>query len=64
MKIIDYNGLFENEIKILKKLNHENIAKYYDHFEIKIKNIIKELKLCIVTEYCEVIISFFILSFS
>jgi len=40
-----------NEQKILWKIFHENIIRYFDHFELRISN---WSTICIITEYCEV----------
>ena len=69
MKIMDLEGnaerliLAQNETDILKRLDHENIVKYFDHFEIVTRNNFKrkEKRFCIITEFCEVLINYFIL---
>lgn len=53
MKMLDLNEMAQNETEILTRLNHENIVKYLDHFEVENQNY-REIKLCIVTEFCEV----------
>lgn len=45
------NEASQNELKLLKKLNHENIIKYFDHFDEKLHD---SEYLCIICEYCEV----------
>jgi len=54
MKTIEMNkgSTLEQEHFILSRLNHENIIKYYEHFE---QVVIGCNNLCIVTEYCRVI---------
>lgn len=57
MKIMDLNEVAQKEMEILKSLNHPNVVKYFDHFEIVMGSNMsenKQLKLCIVTEFCEV----------
>ena len=39
------------KIKILWKVDNENIIRYFDHFELRISN---WSTICIITEYCEV----------
>ena len=52
MKIIEgQSKKIENEIKILWKVDNENIIRYFDHFELRISN---WNTICIITEYCEV----------
>ena len=41
----------ENELVTLWKINHENIVKYYEHFENKMYG---RNCTCIITEYCQV----------
>jgi serine/threonine protein kinase len=50
------NQKLENEIKVLSKLNHNNIIKYYQHFYEKEDDDNKDnssISLCILTEYCQ-----------
>lgn len=54
MKILDANEIAQNEANILSRLNHENLIKYYEHFEFGINETSR--KICIVTEFCEVIL--------
>lgn len=58
MKIIEFeDDSWKNEIRILKKLSHENVVKYMDHFELNMgedSSYNQIRKVCIVTEYCEV----------
>ena len=56
MKIMNLSKVAENETEILTRLDHKNIVKYFDHFEIIMSNnrIRGEKKLCIVTEFCDV----------
>ena len=41
----------ENELNVITSVDHENIVRYYDHFEL-IKGGTKYL--CIITEFCHV----------
>ena len=45
----------ENELNIFSEINHENIVKYYDHFD-RLIYIEGENKITtfLITEYCEV----------
>ena len=40
-----------NEIKLLIEINHDNIVRYFDQFDLK-KG--KYNKTCLITEYCKV----------
>ena len=51
MKILEKNDTSENELELIKSVDHENVVRYYDHFEL-IKGGTKYL--CIITEYCHV----------
>lgn len=42
-----------NEFSIIWNITHENILRYYDHFNHEING--KE-KTCVITEYCQVIL--------
>lgn len=42
----------QNELKILKRIKHENIIKYHDHFKNKLNNLDY---ICIICEYCKVL---------
>ena len=44
------NETAQNELKLLKQLDHENIIKYFDHFDEKLHD---SEYLCIICEYCE-----------
>jgi len=56
MKLMDNDKVAENELEVIMRVNNENVVKYFDHFELTIRNErdLQELKLCIITEYCEV----------
>ena len=41
----------ENEFSLMWSINHENILKYYEHFDHEIRG---EAKTCVITEYCQV----------
>lgn len=56
MKIMSLDQVAENETKVLTRLNHENVVKYYEDFEIDIGSNADRIKLCIITEFCEVLI--------
>jgi len=47
------NSTDEREHVILSQLDHENIVKYYEHFE---ESVFRFKHLCILTEYCRVMI--------
>lgn len=53
MKIMDKLGLSSDnkEQDFLWKINHENIIRYFDHFDLKISS---WNHICIITEYCDV----------
>lgn len=61
MKIMDLNEMAQNETHILTQLNHENVVKYFEHFELDTgsysNHYSNQFKLCIVTEFCEVILN-------
>jgi len=64
MKIMLKNDISKNEIEInqiVNEIKHENIVKYFNHFDVSIQNAeaSEELKLCMITEYCEVIFFYF-----
>ena len=46
-----YDSTTENELEILLEINHENIVKYYEHFDLYIRG---EDHTIIIMEYCEV----------
>lgn len=58
MKVMVSDDMALNELVILMRLDHENVIKYYDHFEVNVWKIIPffeiDLQLCVITEYCEV----------
>lgn len=55
MKVMAKEQTAENEIKLIHGLEHPNIVKYFEHFELDIKEYgLVEIKLCIVTEICQV----------
>lgn len=62
MKIMNLDEIAQNETEILKQLDHENIVKYFDHFELDTRSNAnnRQIKLCIVTEFCQVEMFFFI----
>ena len=41
----------QNELKLMKQINHENIIKYFDHFDDQFYG---TDYLCIICEYCQV----------
>ena len=52
MKVIDrLDSNKQNEFSIMWNITHENILRYYDHFDHKIKG---KYKTCVITEYCQV----------
>ena len=42
-----------DEFSLMWNISHENILKYYDHFDHEIDDLDY---ICVITEYCEVII--------
>lgn len=60
MKIMDRDEIADNELIILSRLDHENVVKYYTHFDFNVKDNRgnKRTKLAILTEYCEVSLFF------
>ena len=40
-----------NEFSLMWKISHENILKYYEHFDQEIDGLDYT---CVITEYCEV----------
>lgn len=55
MKVMDKDEVAENELEIVRRLNHENVVKYFDHFDFTVGNNYghQELKMCIISEFCE-----------
>lgn len=51
ISIEKYDSSAENELAIFLEINHENIVKYYDHFDL---NISGDDHTFIIMEYCEV----------
>ena len=51
---------WKKEASLLSRLNHENLVKYYDHFQLTSKESLCHP--CIITEYCQVIFNFHITS--
>jgi serine/threonine protein kinase len=45
-----YKKNLDDEVAILRRMNHENILKLYDVYERKSK---KETEMCLMTELCE-----------
>lgn len=50
--IISNDPTWMKEASLLSRLSHENVVKYYDHFEAQ--TVDSSSHPCIVTEYCEV----------
>ena len=44
-----------NELAVLIRLDHANLVKYYDHFEVNIRDNYQHVYLCVITEFCEVV---------
>lgn len=58
MKVVDSSD--ENaisEFEIMKKINNENVVQYYEHF-FHLQDY--ELKICLITECCEVNFIYFV----
>lgn len=52
MKIMDsLDSVAENELMIFWEVSHENIARYFDHFQIRFG---ENEKTFLITEFCEV----------
>lgn len=52
MKVLEKsNPSAENELAVLFRISHENILKYFDHFDHEERGVDC---ICIITEYCEV----------
>lgn len=49
---IEMTLIFNNEVDILKNISHENVIKYFDHFEV---TIFDSNYFCLICEFCEVI---------
>ena len=47
----------KNEVELMKRIKHENIIRYYEHFD---ETIFGSLHFCFVCEFCEVIFRLFI----
>ena len=63
--MMDRDEIAENELNVLTRLNHENVVKYFAHFEFSVRGSTgnKKIKLAILTEFCEVSFpSFFFLN--
>ena len=41
----------ENEFNHFLRINHENILRYFDHFDHRISG---RIHTCVITEFCEV----------
>ena len=67
MKMMDQNEIADNELLVLMRLEHDNVLKYFDHFQFqfKIADVRSKVvtKLCVITEFCQVISSFIQTSF-
>ena len=56
MKAMELNEIADNELAVLIRLDHENIVKYYDHFEVNVRDSNQQhLNLCVITEFCAVL---------
>ena len=52
MKIMDsLDSVAENELMIFWEVSHENIVRYFDHFQIRFGEVKKTF---LITEFCEV----------
>lgn len=56
MKVLPKNQTADEELERIIDLDHENVVKYFDHFELEMKEFGTKvtIKLCIVTEFCQV----------
>lgn len=62
MKVMDSNEMAGNELAVLIRLDHENVVKYYDHFEVNVRGVGYQsiVNLCVIIEYCEVFLFSFL----
>ena len=52
MKIMSkLNSTSKNELELFLETNHDNIVRYFDHFNLDIGD---ESQTCLITEFCEV----------
>ena len=54
MKVIESDETVDNELSVLIRCDHENIVKYYDHFEVNYRGSNNHSSLCVIIEFCEV----------
>lgn len=53
IEIKNDNSRNENEYNLHLKISHQNIVKYFDHFNYEDKEDDRDY-ICLITEYCEV----------
>lgn len=64
MKKMKMDDISLNELAVLVRLDHTNVVKYYDHFQVLVvkqesgRTKILRADLCVITEYCQVIFVF------
>lgn len=58
LKMMENSEMSENELQIAMRLDHLNIIKYLDNFQLINRH--EKITLCMVTEYCQVRICLFI----
>ena len=48
----ELSKIAQNELRLMKQINHENIIKYFDHFD---QECFDTDYLCIISEFCQVL---------
>ena len=53
MKVVNKLGAndLNDEFSLMSEINHQNILKYYEHFDHEVDG---KDSTCVITEYCEV----------
>lgn len=58
MKLMNLDETAVNELLVLIRLDHENVVKYFNHFQFisrpAVDSRVSPTKLCVITEFCEV----------
>ena len=58
MRLVEEKTVSQAELKIISSIDHENVIKCFDHFEIGISN---EVYFSFITELCEVICEIYLI---